>query len=74
MSLVERLNAARTPRKPRFEQWIDSLPDDEREALIAAATDPDLSNNAIAEAVRAEGCPVNKDTISVWRKSHGFAR
>lgn len=72
MSLAERLTEARKPTKPRFEQWVDELPEQDRDALIQAATDPDLSNRAILDAVRAEGFPVSKDTISVWRKKHGY--
>lgn len=74
MSLAERLNAAKKPLKPKFEQWIDTLSEADRKALIAAAVDPGLSNNAIVDAIRAEGYSANKDTVSAWRKSHGFTR
>lgn len=75
MSLRDRLESAKKPLKPAFEQWIDTaLSDADREALIEAATDPELSNMAIVEAVRGEGYSANKDTISRWRKSHGFTR
>lgn len=74
VSLAERLTASKKPMKTKFEQWIDTLPESDRKALEAAALDPELSNNAIVEAVRAEGYSVNKDTIAAWRKAHGFTR
>lgn len=74
MGLADRLTAAKKPLKPKFEQWIDGLPEGDRKALEAAAVDPELSNNAIVEAVRAEGYSANKDTIAGWRKAHGFTR
>lgn len=74
MSLAERLEAAKKPLKSKFEAWIDGLPEVDREALEAAAVDPQLSNQAILAEVRAEGYSANKDTISAWRKSHGFTR
>lgn len=74
MSLAARLEAARQPVKPKFEQWIERLPADDRAALIAAAADPELTNAAIVDAVRAEGGVVGKDAVAAWRKSHGLAR
>jgi hypothetical protein len=74
MSLAERLNAAKKPSKSAFEQWIDTLSEADQEALIAAAKDPELSNAAIVEAVRAEGYSAHRDTIARWRKGHGFTR
>lgn len=70
MSLSERLEKARKSVKPKFEQWIDTLDEADREALEAAAVDPTVSIRAIVDAVRAEGYPVHKDTISAWRKAH----
>lgn len=70
MSISERLEQARKPLKPKFEQWIDTLDPVDREALEAAAVDPSLSIRAIVEAVRAEGYAVHKDTVSAWRKAH----
>ena len=70
MSISERLAEARRPVKPKFEQWIDTLDEADREALEAAAVDPALSIRAIVEAVHAEGCAVSRDTVSAWRKAH----
>ena len=74
-SLAERLNEARKPVKPKFETWIDTLDETDREALLAAAVDKSLTNVAIMEAVKAgpSGYSATKDTISKWRKSLGYA-
>lgn len=72
MSLVDRLNAERAPTKSKFEQWMDTLDEADRSALIAAATDPSLSIAGIVRAVRESGYRVDKDTISEWRKRLGF--
>jgi hypothetical protein len=74
MSLSERLQAVKAPAKPKFDQWIDALPDTDRAALITALEDGTISNQAIADAVRPEGYPAGKDTIADWRKRHGIAR
>ena len=76
MSISERLEQAKRPVKPKFEQWIDGLDEVDRQALEAAAVDPLLSNRVILAIVREgdDGYPVNKDTIAAWRKAHGFTR
>lgn len=71
MSLADRLEAARS--KPKFEEWIETLDDEDRGALFAAAIDPRLSDTAIEIAVRAAGCAISKETIIAWRLANGFA-
>lgn len=74
MSIRESLQQAKKPLKPKLEQWMDTLDKDDREALEAAAVDPELSNQAIANVVRESGYRVNKDTISAWRRARGYSR
>ena len=74
MSIKESLEQAKKPLKPRFEQWMDTLDKDDREALEAAAVDPELSTLAITTIVRESGYRVNKDTISAWRRARGYSR
>lgn len=74
MSLKDALHAEKKPRGSKFEQWIATLDDDDRKALLAAAVDPELSGQAIVRAIQAAGGSVNKDTISNWRRAHGFTR
>ena len=69
MSLAARLQEAKEKTKPKFEQWIDTLDDEDRDALFAAAADPHMSSSAITIAVRAAGGAVGKETIDVWRRT-----
>lgn len=73
MSLAARLQEARDKTKPKFEQWIDTLDDEDRDALYAAAEDG-MSSSAITIAVRAAGGAVGKETIDAWRRTIGQAR
>lgn len=74
LSIREQLDAARTPKQPSFDVWIAELEPDDRDAMIEAATDPRLSNRQIMEIVNAAGRRTSKETISAWRKAHGFHR
>lgn len=74
MSIKESLQQAKKPLKPKLEQWMDTLDKDDREALEAAAVDPELSTLAITTIVRESGYRVNKDTISAWRRARGYSR
>ena len=74
MSLKDDLEAEKKPVKSRFEAWVDALDPADREAMILAATDPELSNQAIMRVIVGHGYRANKDTISVWRRTYGFTR
>lgn len=70
MSLAKSLETARS--KPKFEEWIATLDDEDREALFAAAVDPRISTTAIEIAVRAAGASVSSVTMLPWRRANGF--
>ena len=74
MSLAARLQEAKEKTKPKFEQWIAELDDEDRDALFAAAVDPAMSSSAITIAVRAAGGRVGKETVDAWRRTVGNAR
>jgi hypothetical protein len=67
VSLKDRLAVAPNV-KPKFEQLIDALPQDERAALIAAAKDPAWSTAELIRVLKDEGISVSKDTLGPWRK------
>jgi hypothetical protein len=69
VSLKDRL-AVRPVVKPRFEQLIDELPQDERAALFAAMEDQAWSNAAIIRELAAEGIAVSKDTFGPYRTEY----
>ena len=66
MSLAAKLEAARPVVKPKFEQYVDSLPEADRAALIAAAKDPAWSVHALLRVLRDEGVAVGRDSLSTW--------
>jgi len=66
MSLKERLSV-RPVVKPKFEQVIDGLPEEERVALLAAAADPAWSTAALIRVLSDEGIQVSKETLGPWR-------
>lgn len=70
MSLAARLQEAKEKTKPKFEQWIETLDDEDRDALFAAAKDG-LSSSAITIAIRAAGGAVSKETVDAWRRTIG---
>lgn len=74
MSLADRLEAAKAAPRPAFEVWIDGLSASDRDALMAAAGDPAWSHRALYDAVKAEGAKVGKESLTNWRKAHGFPR
>jgi hypothetical protein len=66
VSLKDRLAVAPNV-KPKFEQVIDALPQDERDALIAAAKDRAWSTAELIRVLADEGIKVSKDTLGPWR-------
>lgn len=75
MSLVDRLKTppAPEPSRTRLDAWIDSLPDDSREAVQAAILNPAWSHVALRAVLIAEGAPKVADTtFGVWRRKHGY--
>ena len=67
MSLKDRL-AVRPVVKPRFEQLVDELPEEEKVALIGAAKDPAWSTAELIRVLAAEGIRVSKETLGPYRK------
>lgn len=61
-----------TERKSKLDQWVDSLPADDRTALILAAADPAYSNLGLRRIMSENGYTAGKDTIAAWRRKHGF--
>jgi hypothetical protein len=70
MSLAARLQEAKEKTKPKFEQWIDTLDDEDRDALYDAVKSG-VSSYAITVAIRGAGGSVSKETIDVWRRIIG---
>lgn len=72
MSIREALKAATAPTRTGFELWLDTLNQDDRDALIEAAPLPNISHRAFHDIVKANGATVGKERLTAWRKSLGF--
>jgi hypothetical protein len=59
-------------KKNRLDQWVDSLPEDDRAALIDAAADSRFSNAGLLRVIQAHGYSSSKDTLADWRRRHGL--
>ena len=71
MSLAARLKEAQVTRKPAFQQWLESLDQTDRDALLKAAASP-LSSKKLLSIVRAEGGSIGEDAFKDWRVSLGY--
>jgi len=68
MSLASKLEAAKPVHKPKFEQYVDGLPEADRRALVEAAKDPSWTTAALLRVLQAEGAQVGKESLSAWRR------
>lgn len=51
--------------------YAGSLPESESEALLLMLTDEvTFSVNFVTAALKAEGYPTSRDTVSAWRRKH----
>ena len=69
MSLAAKLEAARPVLKTRIEQYVESLDETDRAALIGAANDRAWSNAALMRILSGEGVSVGKESFGAWRHS-----
>jgi hypothetical protein len=72
MSLAARLEEAQASAKPKWEQWLKSLPADDLKALQGAAGNNGLSTKKMLEIIRAEGGSVGEPALKDWRRGYGF--
>jgi hypothetical protein len=71
VGLADRIAAELTPVKPKFDTWVDNLPEVDRNALLAAAADPTITNASLLRVVRAEGAAVGHEKFTEWRHRNG---
>ena len=54
----------------KLNQWVDALPDSEREAALEILrNDSEWSQSQVVEVFNAEGYAVHKGVISDWRRA-----
>lgn len=78
MSLVDLLAnppASRHVARSRMDVWADTLTEAERDALLAAAVNPDWPHTALRDIIAQAGGPdVSANTVCEWRKRIGWRR
>lgn len=58
-----------------MDTWINTLPQDEANAVRRAVTDPAWGHTALLTALTEEGAPAIADTtFATWRRKHGLKR
>lgn len=58
-----------------YDDWIDTLADNERAAVIAAATDRAWGHTALLEVLISEGAPkIAATSFQMWRHKIGLPR
>lgn len=72
MSLKDALEAAQQEPKPKFEQWVADLPEQDRADLLAFAPSQRLSHRAFHDVLKAHGARVSRETMADWRKANGY--
>lgn len=67
---------AKTPMRRRdavelLSDYASSLPESEQKALLLMLSDSaTYSINFVTSAIKAEGYPICRDTVSAWRRKH----
>lgn len=74
MSLRDDLARIETTTRTKFQQWVDTLDDEDRAALHEYAHDTNMPNAKISEAVRRNGYNADGTTIARWRRELGITR
>ncbi|GAA5198583.1 hypothetical protein GCM10025773_11890 [Microbacterium jejuense] len=60
--------------KSVMDVWVDSRPEQEQSAILAAVTDPAWGHVVLLDELVTEGAPKMSDTaFRAWRKKRGLA-
>lgn len=72
-SLADRFeSAARTVMG--FDAWFASQTEDDQAVYLRYAADPRVSHRVFHDIVRESGARAGRETVTAWRKDHGFPR
>lgn len=77
MDLSKLRNPSRGPSRNRsiYDDWIDNLIAEEREAVLAAARDRAWGHSALLKVLTAEGAPnISANSFQQWRHKIGLPR
>lgn len=64
--------AALTSQRSTFDDWLNTLPEDDKALFVLHANNQGLSHSAMWRIAKSLGARVSKDTLTGWRKSSGF--
>ncbi len=74
VSMRDLFEAELQPVKPSLDVWVDSLSEADRAEVLVYASNGDLSHQGFLRVLKAQGVRSSKDTVSSWRRAHGFPR
>lgn len=62
------------PRKRQIDEWYEGLDVEDREAVDRIIVDPKWSTNALHRLLSELNVGIGNETLSQWRRTHGFNR
>lgn len=74
MSLRSLFEEELKPVRSTLDSWVESLNAQDQGDVLEFAAHPGLSHQAFLRIVRGKGVRVSKDSVSEWRRAHGFPR
>lgn len=69
-ALRDELLASR--RLPGLNEWLDTQDPEVVEVVTELAADTTIPHAKFTEILTRYGCRAHKDTVTKWRKQHGF--
>jgi hypothetical protein len=76
VNLIEELAAppAKRPKgKSLIDEWLETRPEPEQQAILVAATNPQWGHIALRDTLADAGCPKLSDTaFRMWRMNKGY--
>lgn len=61
-------------KHPAFDEWLLTLPEDDRKLFLTHADNPRLSHLGMYRIAKELGAVIGKDAVTAWRKANGFPR
>lgn len=73
MSAQELFEQEVKPARLSFDVWLGSLAEADRSVFVKRATDTSISHAAFVRVAKALGGSFAKETVTSWRREHGFS-
>lgn len=72
MSIDEEFKSAAKPDKISFDEWLDSLSEEDRASVFSWASNKAISTRKFFDIVTSKNVAVGRDTLDKWRRSRGL--